>query len=481
MATLYVGSDQTYKTIQEAINSASTTEETTIILSAGTYAEDVNITVAAVGEQKGNIKIAAAEGADVTVSGLVTIGYYEKRVGSQSWNAEIAFEGITFDQATAATHSIDIQQVKDFSMTNCKVIGDGEYGMLGTNVDNGATISQCIFENAGIQSAGNFGTNMLIADCIFNESKVNIQSGNSVMVRNCTFNSTLKEANVDDSFYCIRSNDNSIDIKGCTFDIDSTLTAPAAEQAKWGILWQRSAGGTKWTAEDIEVNLTDAAMAQDELLFNKNGTTTAANEAGRITIKGLSSTSNDVADLMAKSEGMLNASADDVSYVLDDGVVQSKTAANQIAVSADVAGKENGEIIVIGGFSYEVGKTAFSTINAALTEAKKSSEKVVIEIAAGEYTENVNFGPRTFVENGITYVGGITFKAVEGADVKINGYFQCNGVLGDLKDIAFDGLTITNSVRNGGYFAPIMFGDNYTGNSARLAVSSVRKTEEKES
>lgn len=463
--TLEVGSDKTYKTLQEAVNAASVTEENIIIVSEGTYDEDITLDSRYM-EQKANITFAAAEGETVKFAGLFTIGYYEKRVGAKKWEADVAFKNIIFDQTSAQKHSIDIQQCNDFALTDCTIIGDVEYGILGTNVDEGATITGCTFENAGIQSAGSFGTDLLIDDCTFNESRVNIQSGNSVTIQDCTFDCTVTDANVGDSFYCIRSNDNSIDIKGCTFDIDSTLTAPAAEQAKWGILWQRSAGGTKWTAEDIEVNLTDAAMAQDELLFNKNGTTTAANEAGRITIKGLSSTSNDVADLMAKSEGMLNASADGVSYVLDDGVVQSKTAANQIAVSADVAGKENGEIIVIGGFSYEVGKTAFSTINAALTEAKKSPEKVVIEIAAGEYTENVNFGPRTFVENGITYVGGITFKAVEGADVKINGYFQCNGVLGDLKDIAFDGLTITNSVRNGGYFAPIMFGDNYTGKTA---------------
>ena len=40
------------------------------------------------------------------------------------------------------------------------------------------------------------------------------------------------------------------------------------------------------------------AMEQTELLFNKNGTTTAANEAGRITINGISSTSNDINNIL---------------------------------------------------------------------------------------------------------------------------------------------------------------------------------------
>ena len=109
---------------------------------------------------------------------------------------------------------------------------------------------------------------------------------------------------------------------------------------------------------------------------------------------------------------------------------------------------------------------SYETINAALNAAKSIEGKVTIEIAAGTYNENISFGGRTFVEDGITYVGGITFKAAEGADVTVNGYFQCNAAAGDVKDVAFDGLTINNSVRNGGYFAPIMFGDNYSGKKA---------------
>ena len=89
MATLYVGSDQTYKTLQEAINAASATEATTIVISAGTYAEDITLDARSM-EQKGDLKFVAAEDAEVTITGLVTIGYYEKRVGSKKWDAAVS-------------------------------------------------------------------------------------------------------------------------------------------------------------------------------------------------------------------------------------------------------------------------------------------------------------------------------------------------------------------------------------------------------
>ena len=54
MATLEVGSDKTYKTLQEAINAASATEATTIIVSAGTYNEDITLDARNM-DQKGNI------------------------------------------------------------------------------------------------------------------------------------------------------------------------------------------------------------------------------------------------------------------------------------------------------------------------------------------------------------------------------------------------------------------------------------------
>jgi hypothetical protein len=248
-----------FQTLQEVLNIA--TEGDNIFLAPGTYADNITLDSRSM-EQKGDIKFIAAEGADVTFSGLFTIGYYEKRVGAQKWNADIAFENITFDQAAAETHSIDIQQVNDFTMTNCTVVGDGEYGLLGTNVDNGATITDCNFVNAGIQSAGNFGTALLISGGIFENSKINMQSGNSVTIDGVTFNNTLTDADLDNSFYVIRSNSVPMTITNCIVNIDSEVTGVADGQEEWALLWARNATTVPWNIANIEINLTDAAMAQ---------------------------------------------------------------------------------------------------------------------------------------------------------------------------------------------------------------------------
>ena len=80
--TLEVGSDKTYKTLQEAVNAASATEENIIIVFEGTYDEDITLDSRYM-EQKANITFAAAEGETVKFAGLFTIGYYEKRVGAK--------------------------------------------------------------------------------------------------------------------------------------------------------------------------------------------------------------------------------------------------------------------------------------------------------------------------------------------------------------------------------------------------------------
>ncbi|MBE6394639.1 MAG: hypothetical protein E7044_11370, partial [Lentisphaerae bacterium] len=425
--TLYVGSGQTYQTINDAVAAASATDATTIILAAGTYAEDITLDARTM-EQKGNLKFIAAEGAEVTFTGLFTIGYYEKRVGSKKWDADVAFENIIFDQAADDKHSIDIQQVNDFTMTNCKVIGDGEYGILGTNVDNGATITGTTFENAGIQSAGNFGTNLLLEDCTFDESRVNIQSGNSVTIKDCTFDCTVTDANVGDSFYCVRSNDNAIAIENTKFNIDSALTEVASEQGKWGVLWQRNAGGTKWSVSDIEVNFSDAAMSQSELLFNKNGTTTEANEAGRIIVKGMSSADNDITDLFAKSEGTLKAlidTDDGLRYnVYDDGVLQSSTGAETIYVSDKFTANSVPADLLLGF-------NAFADVNEAEAVAEAGAAKMVIaEGADVTYNKDMYYFLNTNPnEGGENNAFDNVVDAEKTYDMEINGTFRAYQIL----------------------------------------------------
>ena len=75
---------------------------------------------------------------------------------------------------------------------------------------------------------------------------------------------TLTSANVDDSFYAIRSNSTPITVKNCKLNIDSTLTdVVTTAQAKWYLLANR--GTTNWTVENVKVTLTEAALAQTQL------------------------------------------------------------------------------------------------------------------------------------------------------------------------------------------------------------------------
>ena len=315
MATiLEVGVGKTYETINAAVNAASTTEETTIVISAGTYNEDITLDARSM-EQKGNIKFVAAEDAEVTITGTVTIGYLEKRVGSKQWTANVEFEGIIFDQAKAETNSIDIQDVVDFALTNCTIVGDGEYGITGTNVENDATITGCTFENAAVQSYGNFGTNLLIDGCTFDESVINIQSGDGVTVSNCTFSNTLTDAANGGSFYVVRSNANPVDIKNCTFNVDSTASETTTPQtdadpakvegAKWGssfaVFCQRANSVVKMNCENVTVNFTDSAMANENLFVSYTSNQYTGTEE-RIVISDMKSASNDVAALLAKTD-----------------------------------------------------------------------------------------------------------------------------------------------------------------------------------
>ena len=308
-AVAFIG-DNGYPTLQDAVNAASDTDETVITLVDGNIDGDVNITIAAVGNQKGDIKIVAQEGATPVITGTVTLGLYEKGTFNVAkWDAAVTFEGITFDHTESGKHSINVQSVGGLTLTNCTIVGDGEYGIgsaAGGNSDP-ATITDCTFTDAGMQVTGNFGTGLVIDNCTFNDSCINVQGGggNGVTVKNSTFNATVTDAHVDDSFYAIRSNDIAITVENTEFNIDSTVTGVATEQ-NWGVLWQRQAGNTKWTVNNIGVNYTEAAMAQTELLLNKNDTTVEANKADRVTITGLTPNS-DAADLIAKSEGYLVA------------------------------------------------------------------------------------------------------------------------------------------------------------------------------
>lgn len=405
----YIG-DTSYASLQEAINAASVTGETTIALVDGNIDGDVNITIAAVGEQKGNIKIVAKDGATPVITGTVTLGLYQKGTTNVAkWNSAVTFDGITFDHAESEKHSIDVQSVGGLTLNKCTIVGDGEYGIGSASGGNSdpSTISNCTFTNAGMQVTGNFGTGLVIDNCTFNDSCINVQGGNGVTVKNSTFNATVTDAHVGESFYAIRSNDIAITVEDTKFNIDSTVTGVATEQAKWGVLWQRQAGGTKWTVNDIEVNYTDAAMAQAELLLNKNGTTTEANKADRVTITGLTSNKNDVAELISKSEGHLIAEGQ--TYL-------------------------GGELDFTGKVA-KIGSKGFETVAAALADAKDGD---IVTLISGENV--ISMAGSVVGNKTVTITGTATVDWTKG-DLFIGRGGEGNG------KVIFDGANITSSVK----------------------------------
>ena len=250
-----------------AIKTAPVGEETVIFMLDGTYDGDITFTKTALGMQGGDIIIKAAAGATPVVTGTLTLGIYENRTTNvEKWNASVAFEGITFQQAEANKDSISVQNLNNLRITDCTFIGSGEYGVRGVSgaIVSNPKIEKCVFKNAGLQPLGNFGTNLLVDECTFEESILNVQAGNSVTVRDCTFNLTLTDAHDGESFYAIRSNAIPITITGCKFNIDSTMTKMGVAGSKgWGVFVNRQTAN--WTVTDVEVTMTDAAMEQTAL------------------------------------------------------------------------------------------------------------------------------------------------------------------------------------------------------------------------
>lgn len=261
---------------------------TTVEVADGTYSDDITLTVAAAGKTAtGNLVFKAAEGASPVIAGTVTLGYRNQGVGAAMWNCAITFDGITFDHAAAASHSLDVQDVKNLTLKNCKIIGDGEYGLTSArgNATGKSSIVGCTFENAAMQLLGNFATGLVIDGCTFNESRINVQAGNGVTVKNCDFTGTLTSANVDDSFYLIHSNSTPITVKGCNMAIDSELAeVVTTEQAKWYLLANR--GTTDWTVENVAVTMTEAALRQTQLQV------TACTSTGKINTTNLTVNGN---------------------------------------------------------------------------------------------------------------------------------------------------------------------------------------------
>ena len=301
-----------YTSLQAAIDAAILmTGDVTVEILAGTYAHDINLTNAAVTtgdvNNRPNITLKAVEGNEVVLAGTVTLGYRQQNVGASMWNGKVTFEGITFDHAQDGKHSLDIQDVKGIALINCNLIGDGEYGIgsNGGNATTDAVFTGCTFENGSMQVLGLLGAHLVVDGCECKDFSFNVQGGAApgMIIKNTTFNMTLTNAHVGESFYVVRTNACPVNIEGTKINVDSKVSSVAANQSKWGLFWARQDSDAKWDIENCEVNLTDAAMAQTELLLTKNATPTYDKAKVRIEITNLTSTSNNVEDLIARAEG----------------------------------------------------------------------------------------------------------------------------------------------------------------------------------
>ena len=350
----------------------------TILLAEGTYSDNINLTVEQFGEIEEDIVFKAAEGTSPVIAGTVTLGYRDQGVGAAMWNGNVTFEGITFDHAEAAKHSISVGDVKSLTLKNCTIIGDGEYGIDSArgNATGTSKIEGCTFVNSAMQLLGNLATGLVIDNCTFNESRINVQAGNGVTVQNCTFNSTLKSVHVGDSFYCVRSNSTPITVKNCEINIDSELAEVATSQAKWYLLANR--GTTDWTVENVAVTMTDAALQQTELQVVAC-TSTGLINTNNLTVNGFPY------GISKNSEGV---------YVADPTV----------AGTLNWLKSNEPEIFLNGKVQYGSVLYTYANDGANVTMAAATEEAKTVRGLAGSYVTNVA------VSEGIKVIGDRTFR-----------------------------------------------------------------------
>lgn len=350
----------------------------TILLAEGTYSDNINLTVEQFGEIEEDIVFKAAEGTSPVIAGTVTLGYRNQGVGAAMWNGNVTFEGITFDHAEAAKHSISVGDVKSLTLKKCTIIGDGEYGIDSArgNATGTSKIEGCTFVNSAMQLLGNLATGLVIDNCTFNESRINVQAGNGVTVQNCTFNSTLKSVHVGDSFYCVRSNSTPITVKNCEINIDSELAEVATSQAKWYLLANR--GTTDWTVENVAVTMTDAALQQTELQVIAC-TSTGNINTNNLTVNGFPY------GISKNSEGV---------YVADPSVAGTLNWLKSNEPEIFLNGK-----VQYGSVLYTYANDGANVIMAAATEEAKTARYLV-----NDSTKDV------IVSEGVAVIGDRTFR-----------------------------------------------------------------------
>lgn len=369
---------------EELAKAIAVAEFKVIKLASGTYSNDIKLTVAELGDAVRDIKFEAAEAAEPVIAGTVTLGYFENRVGATAWEGKITFDGITFDHANPSTHSLSIQNLKKgLVLENCTVIGDGEYGISapGSNPTGQSSINKCTFVNAGLQLGGNYATDLIIEDSKFDESCINVQGGNGVTIQNCSFENTLTNAHIAQSFYLIRSNATPITVKNCVIAIDSELSEVATDQASWGILWNRRE--KDWTVENVAVTLSDAALMQTGLLVTKCSST------GKINTTNLTVNGKVYASTAAQLTAAVNNGATDIVLAGEFEMPSSGTT-NAIQFTS-----LNGTAVIDNtkGSYWEAATLTFNNVNFKTGTGKVNGNGADY---AALYSKNVTYNSCTF-------------------------------------------------------------------------------------
>ncbi len=403
-----------------AIKNAPAGQTTTIALASSEYAGNMDITVANLGAREmGNIVIEAAQGVEPVITGKVTLGLYAK--GTQNvakYDANITFDGITFDHTDAGENSIEVQNIGKLILTNCKVIGGGETGIKAVNGNPclAGEIIDCEFVNAGVQGYGNYcgdnqGNKMLIKGCTFTESVVNIQGGNGVKVEDCDFSLTLTDANDNESFYAIRTQAIPMTVENCTFKIDSTMTKIGTAGTKgWGVFVNRSTAD--WEVSNVEITLTEKAQEQTALNIATCLSTGKINMT-KVTVNGV-------------------LSSDDLTQV-SDGFYQD----------------EQGNFYISNADGLKTLNTWYKENNNSNNFSGKEVTFLCDIDASGVTWDSVWLGQDP-EERPIGVVWNGNGKTISNLTINGTGLFYMNACKSTFSNLTFDNVTVNGKIGNGG-------------------------------
>lgn len=322
--TIFVTNDAELRAALEGLSA----KKTTIYLQAGTYADDINITVAELGAaiEGSSIIFKGVNDTGVIFAGKTTLGLYQKGTTNVArYAANFTFENIVFQHKNPGTDdSVSVQNigingnatdVDSIVFKNCTIINNGEYGIAGVSggCAYNARVIDCKFINAGFQPHGNFGTGLLVEGCTFENSMINVQAGNGVTVKNCNFTNTVTDTHNNDGFYFIRSNNTPVTVIGGTYDVDSTVTGTGVAGPKgWGVFVNRGSTAN-WSVTDAKITMTDAALKQTAL---KVAATTSTGKVVmvNVTVNGVYYVSNTAELEKAIEAGVTEIGIDDGEY-----------------------------------------------------------------------------------------------------------------------------------------------------------------------